>query len=155
MSSDESDHEAGGGRATYLIREKAWRAPALVAWLRVLDSLHLYMRYNGGFLASQGGWPHYRQGSDKKSDKPAVRRLPLACYSNGAIEDPFERRYIGPLSIPVNLTHPDRILTCVAATLNAQMMTYTLCSIAARYDLSSRDLVTGHHNPLAAQPQVQ
>ncbi|EPT01738.1 hypothetical protein FOMPIDRAFT_1092206, partial [Fomitopsis schrenkii] len=81
MSSDESDHEAGGGRATYLIREKAWRAPALVAWLRVLDSLHLYMRYNGGFLASQGGWPHYRQGSDKKSDKPAVRRLPLACYS--------------------------------------------------------------------------
>lgn len=113
MSSDESDHEAGRGQPTYLIRQKSWRSPALVAWLRVLDCLHLFMRYNGGYLASQGGWPHFRRQSDRMSGKPAVKRLPLACYAVSAIEDPFERNFIEPLSVPVNLVHPERISTYV------------------------------------------
>lgn len=81
------------------------------------------MRYNGGYLASQGGWPHYRGHSDKRSDKPAVRQLPVACYAVSAIQDPFERNYIEPLSVSVNLVHPERILTYVAARLYTYILT--------------------------------
>ncbi|KAH9922192.1 uncharacterized protein B0H18DRAFT_1018437 [Fomitopsis serialis] len=135
MSSDESDHAAGRGEPTYFIRKKSWRSPALVAWLRTLDALHLFLRYKGAHLASQGGWPHYRLESDIESSKPAVTGLPIGFYSAAATMDQFEAAWLKPLVISVNLIHSDRVLTH-----------------AARYDLSNRHIVTGRFDP-RGEPQ--
>ncbi|EPS99887.1 hypothetical protein FOMPIDRAFT_1095873, partial [Fomitopsis schrenkii] len=80
MSSDESDHESGGGAPTYIASGLNWRSPALCAWLRAFDSLHLCMRYREGFKASAGAWPHYRVDGAKQSKRRPVRGLPRNCY---------------------------------------------------------------------------
>ncbi|KAH9840938.1 uncharacterized protein C8Q71DRAFT_701912 [Rhodofomes roseus] len=112
MSSDESDHEAGRGEATYIIPAKQWRSPELQTWLRTLDSLHLFVRYRGGFKASQGGWPHFRVSSRNVSSAPAVTGLPVNCYAPSILKeyDSFKMKWLSPISKVIDLTHSDRIM---------------------------------------------
>ncbi|KAI6145056.1 hypothetical protein BKA82DRAFT_3969785, partial [Pisolithus tinctorius] len=81
MSSDESDHEGHRGEATYYILEKDWRSKQVTAWLRMLDSLHLRLRYNGKWQTTAGAWPHFRTASLNDSKGPPVKGLPIDFYS--------------------------------------------------------------------------
>ena len=81
MSSDESDHEAGSGEATYLITKKPWRANQVTAWLRALDALHLRARYQRQWRATAGAWPHLRLISDKLSERAPVEGLACNFYT--------------------------------------------------------------------------
>ncbi|KAI5981462.1 hypothetical protein EDD15DRAFT_2183169, partial [Pisolithus albus] len=81
MSSDESDHEGHRGEATYHILDKDWRSKQVTAWLRMLDSLHLRLRYNGKWQATAGAWPHFRTTSLHDSKGAPVKGLPVDFYS--------------------------------------------------------------------------
>ena len=81
MSSDESDHESGGGAATYAIVNKDWRSSGVTELLRLLDSLHLRLRYGNNWNATSGAWPHLRVLSRKSSARAAVKGLPNNFYS--------------------------------------------------------------------------
>jgi len=81
MSSDESDHEDHKGEATYYILHKDWRSCQITAWLRMLDSLHLRLRYRGEWRATAGSWPHFRTTHLKESTRPAINELPVNFYS--------------------------------------------------------------------------
>ncbi|KAI6144281.1 hypothetical protein BKA82DRAFT_3983196, partial [Pisolithus tinctorius] len=81
MSSDESDHEGHWGEATYYILEKDWRSKQVTAWLQMLDSLHLHLRYNGKWQTTAGAWPHFRTASLNDSKGPPVKGLPIDFYS--------------------------------------------------------------------------
>ncbi|KAI5984175.1 hypothetical protein EDD15DRAFT_2177616, partial [Pisolithus albus] len=82
MSSDESDHEGHDGEATYHILDKDWRSQHITAWLRMLDALHLRLRYSGEWQATSGAWPHFRTSSLRESVRPAVGELPTDFYSH-------------------------------------------------------------------------
>ncbi|KAH7908028.1 hypothetical protein BJ138DRAFT_974978, partial [Hygrophoropsis aurantiaca] len=83
MSSDESDHGSRGSEAVYVISSKEWRSNAVTDWLRTLDALHIRLRYNGTWQASQGAWPHCRTPSLRKiSSKREVKALPRDFYSS-------------------------------------------------------------------------
>jgi hypothetical protein len=96
MSSDESDHEGHRGEATYYILDKDWRSKQVTAWLRMLDSLHLRLRYNGKWQATAGAWPHCRMTSLKESDGPPVKGLPVDYYSRNwyVAQDAFAREQL-------------------------------------------------------------
>ena len=81
MSSDDSDHESGGGAATYAIINKDWRSGAVTELLRLLDALHLRWRYGNNWNATSGAWPHLRLLSRKSSTLAAVKGLPDNFYS--------------------------------------------------------------------------
>lgn len=81
MSSNESDHEAGCGEATYLITNKTWRANQVTAWLRALDALHLQARYQQQWRASAGAWLHLRLMSAKPSERAPVEGLAHNFYA--------------------------------------------------------------------------
>lgn len=57
ISSDESDHEVGGGEATYFILRKDWRSQEITEVLHTMDALHLAVRYQGRHEATPGGPP--------------------------------------------------------------------------------------------------
>ncbi|KAI5980873.1 hypothetical protein EDC04DRAFT_2595297, partial [Pisolithus marmoratus] len=80
MSSDESDHEGHCGEATYYILDKDWRSKPVTSWLRMLDSLHLRLRYNGKWQATAGAWPHFRTPSLNESKGSPVQGLPIDFY---------------------------------------------------------------------------
>ncbi|KAH9914566.1 uncharacterized protein B0H18DRAFT_125338 [Fomitopsis serialis] len=132
MSTDESDHEAGRGEATYFIRSKTWRSAELQTWLRTLDSLHLWTRYRGGFKASQGGWPHFRVASQHPCTRPPIVGLPTNCYAPSLLQryDTFKLKWLSPLPNNIDLKHPDPII-----------------ETARLYDLAHKVLVTGHFDP--------
>jgi hypothetical protein len=82
ISSDESDHEAGQGEATYFVKNKNWRSFEVTTWLRVFDAWHLRGRYGGEYQASPGAWPHFRTPStETSSERPAVAHLPKNFYN--------------------------------------------------------------------------
>ena len=81
MSSDESDHESGGGAATYAIVNKDWRSSGVMELMRLLDALHLRFRYRNNWNATSGAWPHLRLLSRKSSTQAAVKGLPNNFYS--------------------------------------------------------------------------
>ncbi|KIK13089.1 hypothetical protein PISMIDRAFT_119568, partial [Pisolithus microcarpus 441] len=80
MSSDESDHEGHRGEATYYILDKDWRSKQVTSWLRMLDSLHLRLRYNGNWQVTAGAWPHFRMAGLKESEGSPVEGLPIDFY---------------------------------------------------------------------------
>ena len=80
MSMDESEHEGQNGAATYYIRNKDWRSKKITEWLRMLDSLHLRLRYRGEWEASPGAWPHMRLISLRESLGHVVPGLPVEFY---------------------------------------------------------------------------
>ena len=113
MSSDESDHEAGRGEPTYIIRPKQWCSPELQAWLRTLDSLHLCMRYKTQFDASQGSWPHYRVVGRKASIRSPIQGLPINCYSTSLLSayDDFRMTWLRPMvNTHANLAHTTEVI---------------------------------------------
>ena len=81
MSSDESSHEGRKGEATYHIREKRWCSRQVNDWLRMLDALHLRLRYSGKWQATAGAWPHFRSSGLEYSERPPVKGLPVDFYS--------------------------------------------------------------------------
>jgi len=81
MSSDESSHEGRKGEATYRIWEKRWRSRQVNDWLRMLDALHLRLRYSGKWQATAGAWPHFRSSGLEYSERPPVKGLPVDFYS--------------------------------------------------------------------------
>ena len=81
MSSDESDHEGHKGEATYYILHKDWHSCQITAWLCMLDSLHLCLRYHGEWQATAGSWPHFRTSHLKESTRPVINELPVDFYS--------------------------------------------------------------------------
>ena len=93
MSSDESDHDGHCGEATYYTLHKEWRSRHVTAWLRLLDSLHLRMRYRREWQATAGAWPHFRTPSLKVSDWSPVSRLPVNFYCTNwyAAQNAFTR----------------------------------------------------------------
>ncbi|KAH9931480.1 uncharacterized protein B0H18DRAFT_872176 [Fomitopsis serialis] len=105
MSSDESDHELGEGQATYFIKNVKWRSPALLVWLRELDSLHLWVRYRAGFSASEGNWPHFRVDGRRNSLRPPIRGLPKNCYAATLNFDEFQMKWLKPISQDIALMH--------------------------------------------------
>ncbi|KAH9918992.1 uncharacterized protein B0H18DRAFT_882440, partial [Fomitopsis serialis] len=112
MSSDESDHDAGGGEPVYKISTSSWRSLRLTSWLRGLDALHLMDRYRGVFDKSPGGWPHFRQAAlGKPSARAAVGHLPRECYADNwlANQSLFLRDTLQMVDMAVNLTHPEDI----------------------------------------------
>ncbi|KAI5994645.1 hypothetical protein EDC04DRAFT_2515082, partial [Pisolithus marmoratus] len=80
MSSDESEHEVGHGERTYHITGKAWRSTTVTATLRVLDALHLGMRYQQQWNATAGAWPHLRMPSSQLSSREPPSGLPKNFY---------------------------------------------------------------------------
>ena len=80
MSSNESEHDGHCGEATYYVLHKEWRSRNVTAWLHLLDSLHLQMRYRREWQATAGAWPHFRTASLKVSNRPPVARLPVNFY---------------------------------------------------------------------------
>ncbi|KAI6018425.1 hypothetical protein EDC04DRAFT_2523962, partial [Pisolithus marmoratus] len=80
MSSDESEHEVGHGERTYHITGKAWRSTTVTATLRVLDALHLGMRYQQQWNATAGAWPHLRMPSSQLSSRELPSGLPKNFY---------------------------------------------------------------------------
>ncbi|KAI5989705.1 hypothetical protein EDD15DRAFT_2171086 [Pisolithus albus] len=83
MSSDDSDHESGGGAARYTIVSKDWRSGEVTELLRLLDALHLRLRYCNNWNATSGAWPHLRLISHKSSTRAAVKGLPRNFYARG------------------------------------------------------------------------
>ncbi|KAI6027729.1 hypothetical protein BKA83DRAFT_4048536 [Pisolithus microcarpus] len=81
MSSDDSDHESGGGAARYTIVSKDWRSGEVTELLRLLDALHLRLRYRNNWNATSGAWPHLRLISHKSSTRAAVKGLPRNFYA--------------------------------------------------------------------------
>ncbi|KAI5986482.1 hypothetical protein EDD15DRAFT_2117710, partial [Pisolithus albus] len=80
MSTDESEHDVGHGERTYRITRKAWRSATVTATLRVLDSLHLRMRYQQQWTATAGAWPHLRMPSSRLSNREPPSGLPRNFY---------------------------------------------------------------------------
>ncbi|KAH7908072.1 hypothetical protein BJ138DRAFT_406823 [Hygrophoropsis aurantiaca] len=132
MSSDESDHEAGHGEASYVIKRKVWRAKAISTWLRTLDSLHLRARYKGEWKASSGAWPHLRMTSTTKSERKAVPGLPKNFYSKKWINqlDEFESTDLQCRGAAQDLSVPREVK-----------------KLAKPYDLSSHKVVRGGGDP--------
>ncbi|KAI5988758.1 hypothetical protein EDD15DRAFT_2371109 [Pisolithus albus] len=81
MSSDDSDHESGEGAARYAIVSKDWRSSEVTELLRLLDALHLRLRYRNNWNATSGAWPHLRLVSRKSSTRAAVKGLPKNFYN--------------------------------------------------------------------------
>ncbi|KAI5988440.1 hypothetical protein EDD15DRAFT_2199071 [Pisolithus albus] len=129
MSSDESDHEGHRGEATYHILDKDWCSKQVTAWLRMLDSLHPHLRYNGKWRATAGAWPHFRTTSLHDSKGAPVKGLPVDFYS---------RNWYGAQN------------TFAREQLQAKEQSNTLAipaehaKIAEKYDLSDRRVVHGH-----------
>lgn len=116
MSSDESDHESGGGEPIYKISRCSWRSLRLTTWLRGLDSIHLMGRYKRMFKKTAGSWPHFRIADKTKvSERPALTGLPGGCYDAGwfSQQSAFIRGRLNVADIEVNLTHPQDIQRCV------------------------------------------
>jgi hypothetical protein len=143
MSSDESDHAAGQGEATYFVLNKVWRSPKVTEWLRVLDALHLRDRYAGEFHASSGAWPHFRTPSDQSSQRPSVCDLPVNFYSPFWLSHrtPFQRKQLRTTG-EVGLILPRAIKRLVGCRL-ASTIAHRPCSMAEKYDLSNRKTVRG------------
>ncbi|KAI0687418.1 hypothetical protein C8T65DRAFT_590463 [Cerioporus squamosus] len=77
MSSDESDHESGGG-IRYRILKKPWRNPELALWLRLFDKLYSIWRLGN----MTGAQPHPRTPSGVVSTRrPPVCGLPWNAYN--------------------------------------------------------------------------
>ncbi|KAL4061726.1 hypothetical protein J3A83DRAFT_4101178 [Scleroderma citrinum] len=108
MSSDESDHEGHQGEATYHILDKPWRSRRITAWLRMLDSLHLCLRYTGKWQATAGAWPHYRTTSLNESTRSPVKTLPADFYSRDwyQAQNDFAKRQLKAAKSQVSLEIP-------------------------------------------------
>lgn len=125
MSSDESDHEAGKGEATYHILQKPWRSSRLTVLLRALDALHLYFRYQGETHATPGAWPHFRVSSSMKSGRSATNGLPKGCYSLPWLQKrtPFQLTALDVASDTFDLKLPSDIMKYVSL-LNLRRVAY-------------------------------
>jgi len=108
MSSDESDHEGHKGEATYYVLDKTWRSRRITAWLRMLDSLHLCLRYTGEWQATAGAWPHYRMTSLNESTRSPVKALPTDFYSRDwyQAQNDFAKRQLKAAKSQVSLEIP-------------------------------------------------
>ena len=150
MSSDESDHEAGRGEATYFIRTKPWRSPKVTVWLRTFDALHLRERYNGGFRASAGAWPHFRMVSKQMSQRPALKGLPKNCYDAGWLRSRSAFQLLDlNTAEEFNLKLDSDIMKYVDLLLMRclELMPVSMrCREARKYDLSNRQVVCGLGN---------
>ncbi|KAI5996412.1 hypothetical protein EDD15DRAFT_2365258 [Pisolithus albus] len=71
MSSDESEHDVGHGERIYHITHT----------LRVLDKLHLRMRYQEQWNATADAWPHLRTPSSQVSNRKPLSGLPKNFYA--------------------------------------------------------------------------
>ncbi|KAH7905899.1 hypothetical protein BJ138DRAFT_1017065 [Hygrophoropsis aurantiaca] len=119
MSSDESGHEGQQGEAIYFVTHKPWRAQKLTTWLRTLDSLHLYFRYQGKWKATSGAWPHIRVTSTVSSERAAVPGLPENFYSATWLEtlSEFETTDLQP-EAPMQIPDiPDELVKYVVQRL--------------------------------------
>ncbi|KAI5990973.1 hypothetical protein EDD15DRAFT_2169745 [Pisolithus albus] len=85
MSSDESEHDVGHGERIYHITRKTWRSAAVTDALRVLDKLHLRMRYQEQWNATAGAWPHLRTPSSQVSNRKPLSGLPKNFYAQDYI----------------------------------------------------------------------
>ncbi|KAI6103714.1 hypothetical protein EDD16DRAFT_1493474 [Pisolithus croceorrhizus] len=85
MSSDESEHDVGHGECIYYITRKTWRSAAITDALRVLDKLHLRMRYQEQWNATAGAWPHLRTPSSQVSNRKPLSGLPKNFYAQDYI----------------------------------------------------------------------
>jgi len=112
MSSDESDHDAGKGEATYVIRRKSWRSKALTELLRTLDAFHLRERYNRASQASSGAWPHFRISGEEASMRAAVKGLSKNCYHATWLQDrsPFQLAELAVVKTACDLTMPAHVM---------------------------------------------
>ncbi|EPS98044.1 hypothetical protein FOMPIDRAFT_117841 [Fomitopsis schrenkii] len=130
MSSDESDHESGQGQATYFIKKVPWRSAPLHTWLRELDSLHLWVRYQMAHTASAGSWPHFRVDGTRESKRNPVLGLPQNCYAPKMKLDQFRWNALKYMAKDIPLVHLDDVR-----------------KTAKEYDLGHRRLVSGRLNP--------
>ncbi|KAI5981376.1 hypothetical protein EDD15DRAFT_2379767 [Pisolithus albus] len=111
MSSDDSDHESSEGAARYAIVSKDWRSGEVTELLRLLDALHLRLRYGNSWNATSGAWPHLRLVSCRSSTRAAVKGLPknfyarkfLASLTREAFDELHSIERILPVEIPDGL----------------------------------------------------
>ncbi|KAI0314396.1 hypothetical protein OF83DRAFT_1174769 [Amylostereum chailletii] len=78
-SGDESDH--AGGNRQFAIVNQDWRAAQLRTWVRVLDLLHISLRFKEDGSASRGSWPRIRKPSIRSTKGVAVTGLPENFYN--------------------------------------------------------------------------
>ncbi|KAG2747182.1 hypothetical protein P692DRAFT_20697506, partial [Suillus brevipes Sb2] len=111
MSSDESDHSASNGLATYRIHIKRWRSQKVTDFLRTCDALHLMVRYQLEWDATPGAWPHLRLPSLRFSLRAAVQKLPINFYDQDWLEtlNGFQKDVLQPRSEECDLEIPDSI----------------------------------------------
>ncbi|KAI6033529.1 hypothetical protein PISMIDRAFT_13943 [Pisolithus microcarpus 441] len=81
MSSDESEHDVGHGELTYHITPKAWQSRSVMETLQVLDTLHLWMRYQQQWNVTTGAWPHLCVPSSRLSNREPLLGLPKNFYA--------------------------------------------------------------------------
>lgn len=114
MSSDESDHEAGSGEATYFITKKLWCANQVTAWLRALDALHLRARYQRQWRATAGAWPHLCLISEKQSKRAPVEGLACNFYTREFM-DSLCPHSLSELDIQdaIDLDIPESLVKCI------------------------------------------
>ncbi|KAI6024003.1 hypothetical protein BKA83DRAFT_19037 [Pisolithus microcarpus] len=131
MSSDDSDHESGGGAARYTIVSKDWRSGEVTELLHLLDALHLRLWYRNNWNATSGAWPHLRLISHKSSTRAAVKGLPRNFYA---------RRFL------VSLTQEafDELQSIEQTLLMG--IPDGLRELAKPYDIFNRRIVGGHAN---------
>ncbi|KAI5991030.1 hypothetical protein EDC04DRAFT_2587698 [Pisolithus marmoratus] len=107
MSSDDSDHESGEGTARYAIVSKDWRSGEVTELLRLLDALHLRLRYGNGWNATSGAWPHLRLVSYKSSTRAAVKGLPKNFYARKFLvsltQEAFDELHLIEQILPVGI----------------------------------------------------
>ncbi|KAI6024059.1 hypothetical protein BKA83DRAFT_17398, partial [Pisolithus microcarpus] len=131
MSSDDSDHESGGGAARYTIVSKDWRSGEVTELLRLLDALHLHLRYRNNWNATSGTWPHLRLISHKSSTRAAVKGLPRNFYARRFLvsltQEAFDELQSIEQTLPMGI--PDG-----------------LRELAKPYDIFNRRIVGGHAN---------
>ncbi|KAG1730192.1 hypothetical protein EDB19DRAFT_1589168, partial [Suillus lakei] len=111
MSSDESDHPASNGLATYRILIKCWRSQKITDFLRTCNALHLMVRYQLEWDVTSGAWPHLRLLLMRFSARAMVQKLPVNFYDQDWLKtlSGFQKDALQPRSEECDLEIPDSI----------------------------------------------
>lgn len=70
----------------HMITKLPWRAPAIRAWMQILDDLHLHTRFVSGLRATPGNFPYVRVEPTKQAVRnergmaQVVKGLPINFY---------------------------------------------------------------------------
>lgn len=111
MSGDELT-DFRGDHPRYAITNLTWRNPAIHAWFKTLDHLHLSTRFKADMTPTSGAFPHHRVPSRRVEDhQPIVPGLPINFYNPVFLEG-MEQYEIDDLDIQpkLDLSFPPHVI---------------------------------------------